>query len=241
MRKWCERRWWHYVVTILTALLPISGYITALVLLTRYQAREGLVAGVAVFGFFAAMIGFFLPVLYLIGASQSAYWSKGVKRLLAVVDKKTKAVVAGGLEKTRLRSFPFHSDCEVMSYPASFAFSCPLQPMTRNPKVVSLTATVEMELPPHSGCEPWFPTYLRNQEAVDKNFKRRTFDVLQHHLPQELAERLNPYDESSQTEFHQFVMNALYHNLDGNLLSYTYLFPDPVLKARFEAQRPENR
>ena len=78
MSKWSERRWWHYVVIILAALLPVAGYITAIILLMRYQAPEAVAAG-GFLGFFAALFGVIMPLAYFVASSASEFCSNGVR------------------------------------------------------------------------------------------------------------------------------------------------------------------
>src|SRR3989344_3077445 len=103
MQKWSERHWWHYMVIILIAILPILGFSVAINLLIHYNAPEGLFAGVTIFGIIVVVVVFVIAVSGLSVSSWHAYSPDSrTEHLLAVVDKKTKMVIAGGLKKARL-------------------------------------------------------------------------------------------------------------------------------------------
>lgn len=236
MQLWSERKRWHIATNFLIALACFAfAFSPFFILQMTYKVPDEIPNGALALSLLLLLCGGLTGFISLVVLHGRCYYTYK-NQFLALVHKPTGRVIEAGLTNIRLKNWPFRTAYEAVSYPASFAFSCPLQPMTRNPKVVPLTASVTMELPPHSGRELWFDTYLRNPEAAGKEFRRHAFEALQHGLPQELAERLNPYDESSQTEFRQFVQDTLYRRFEVDVLGHNSIFPAPVLKARFEAQ-----
>lgn len=119
--------------------------------------------------------------------------------------------MAYNLDRAALKPWPLPTGYRVVEYPVQFIFVNNLQPITRNPKVVPLMVKVVVDIPGNANRQ-FLAVYILHQERQrldEKIFKRYAFDLLQHKLPQEIADQLNPFDEASMAAFKEFVAKEL--------------------------------
>lgn len=229
MQKWSERKWWHWAIlwTVAAAIGVLAGLsITSAFPTDDYGNSVSLLSKIFMFSYWSIIVFGFSSLVLLIPFALRTYRGLGLYHL-AVVSETTGEVIAAECKKVLFRPLPFPLKYRVIEYPTVMHFYCPVQPMTQNPKVVPLKAWVAVALPPHNHTEPWLPKYLSNPEKFDKEFRRHAFDLLQHGLPQDLAGRLNPYDEHANAEFSAFVTNGLQRRLS---------IPVVVTNVRLEVQ-----
>lgn len=212
MKKWSERRWWHYAAIPSGCLI---GPIIGILIVATYQP-EALVV--------ACMLHMVLGVAVSLGwlAYSSEYTVKaGANSALAVMEKGSGRVVRVGLQRVRFLQWPFHGHFEAREYPTVFGFSTEFHPITVNPKVVSLLVSVKVMLGEHADIPEWFCGFLTDQASAENAFRLQAFEIFQHRLPQELANRLNPFDRSTVDEFGEFVDQQLRPALPFEVKSIT--------------------
>ena len=117
------------------------------------------------------------------------------------------------LQRIRLAPWPFHQYYESKQYPSLFSFSTLLHPITANPKVIPLSVRIVVELGQHAYVPEWFPAYFANPRVAENAFRLQAFEIFQHRLPQELANRLNPYDQSTVDELKEYIRRQLQETL----------------------------
>lgn len=207
MRKWSERRWWHWLVMWGT----VSG-LTSLgagVLVAAIQFFIGgvdLQSGIKIILFFGVLVGGLLSVVVLVWTDEKRFFSVG-SGALALLDRATGQVLKAGLGEVRMKPWPFCRRYETRQYPTHLMFSCRLQPITVNPKVVPLAVSIWARIADHSELPDWFMEYLGNPAKAETKFRRQAFEAFQHRLPQELAGSLNPFDDGlSEKVIREFVV-----------------------------------
>lgn len=200
---------WKVIATVLIILGPSALAVGLKVLLIE---KRQLIANACVAAVTLSFLwAFVLFMTTAAGISRQTWYEppKGFK--LAVVEKNTTRIVAYNLKLATLRPWPLPTAHRVVEYPAQFVFFSNLQPITKNPKVVPLIVQVTVVIP--KDANPLFlADYILNQQRQqmdEKTFKRYAFNLLQHKLPQEIADQLNPFDEASMAAFKEFVAKEL--------------------------------
>lgn len=152
------------------------------------------------------------PYWGLAGRYSLSAWEERANIRLAVVDNKTQgSIVAYNLVAAEIMPWPIPTRYSIVRYPARLSFWINFQPITRNPKVVPLTVQVTVSIPMDANPQ-FLADYILHQERQrldEQIFKRYAFDLLQHKLPQEITDRLNPFDDASMAAFKEFVAKEL--------------------------------
>ena len=208
MTRWSERRWWHYV-PILSGCILVT--LLGIIIMISYHV-PGKPNNEFFWGFLITLCGGMGIISWLIQCSEYSK-SADAAKLLALIEKKSGRVVHAQLQRIRLAPSPFHQRYEAKEYPSLFAFSTVLYPITVNPKVIPLSARIVVELGQHAHVPEWFLPYLANPAVAENAFRLQAFEIFQHRLPQELANRLNPYDASTVDELKGYVNRQLQETL----------------------------
>lgn len=208
MTRWSERRWWHYVPILSGCMLIV---LLGIMIMISYHV-PGERNGGTFLGFVMILCGGMGTVLWL---TQCAEYSKKADsaKSLALIEKRSGRVVRAQLQRIRLAPWPFRQRYESMQYPSLFVFSTVLYPITVNPKVIPLSVRIVVELGLHAHVPEWFPAYFANPGVAENAFRLQAFEIFQHRLHQELANRLNPYDQSTVDELKEYVNRQLQETL----------------------------
>lgn len=203
-RSWLSR--FSFCVWSLIIGLTVVGFGT---MLTSISIGRIYYAGI-LGGAFLCVVGFLVVLFYLF--SHERIYQSGEGKSLAMID--SRGVIDGsGFKKIYLKPWPFKSRLKVVEYPTEFAFRTSLHPITSNPKVipldVSVTVGFEKSVMTPRHLAPNFPDFLFNPESYKTEFYKNVFEALQHNLPQELANRINPYDPRTVSELTDYVQRAL--------------------------------
>lgn len=204
MTRWSERRWWHYVPILLGCLL--TTVIGIMIMITHHVSGEPNRANSL--GFAIVLCGCMGIIFWLIQCSKYSKKADGAKSL-ALINKESGRVVQAQLQRIRLAPWPFHQRYEIKEYPSLFAFSTVLHPITTNPKVIPLSARIVVELGEHADVPEWFLPYFKDPVKAENAFRLQAFEIFQHRLPQELANRLNPFDRSTVDELKRYIERQL--------------------------------
>jgi len=209
METWSELGGvWRFFAMVLIIGLPL---VLTFPLLIKTNPDKRYAHSVCVVGVVFSTVWAIVLTLALNNSRQSYYSPSGVGFGLAIVEKGTDRIVARSLEMAQLKPWPLPTRYRVVEYPTRFTFISNLQPITRNPKVVPLVVQVVVDLTAMRnlhGLEDYI-LHQQRQRLDERIFKRHTFDLLQHRLPQEVSEKINPFDESSVAEFQEFLAKEL--------------------------------
>lgn len=200
MKTYSERKWWHFLPLVASGLV----FLLCLLGLSLHE-DAGLI-------FYSLEVGAFLsPVaLYLFGtALLFRSYNYGT---FALVDRATGKVIDAGFESIILSPWPFKTKYRAVSYRRSFGFSCTLQPITANPKVVRLTTSVVVKATDKGVTDPVLLLHVSHPgkfKSPGDEINRHLFEILNHKMPQDIGSALNPYDEQSIERLRRFVANEL--------------------------------
>ena len=206
-KAWSERGWRQAIEFSL-----FFGGTVALTLFAFHRMRS--VPSDPPMWFFVFVVSLVLALLELLGSFTIGDNGRRVERrsrdyALAVLEKGTGRPVKAGLVLATLNFWPFPTRYEVRQYPIRLRFFTTLLPVTKNPKVVPLSVAASVLLEEHDETAPWLPGYIAYTDIVQNRFKSAMFEVLQHRLPQDLASRLNPYDDNTRVALQRFVVEEL--------------------------------
>ncbi|OGD30469.1 hypothetical protein A2833_00725 [Candidatus Azambacteria bacterium RIFCSPHIGHO2_01_FULL_44_55] len=183
--------------------LPLIGFVLIVLGFSFVSSIE--------IGSFSIMAVGLLVFLYYVKNSERIFRSDRGESL-AILDDNGK-VDYSGLKEVYLRPWPLKSRLKVVRYPTEFIFHTPLHPITSNPKVIPIDVSVIVEFE-KSGMTslytaPNFPDFLSNPQSYKQQFYKNAFKAIQHDLPQELANCLNPYDFRTADELTNYVADRL--------------------------------
>ena len=133
----------------------------------------------------------------------------GHNRAIVLMEKGSDRVVRVGLQCISLTPWPFRQRFETKEYPTGFWFSSELHPITANPKVIPLSVRIGVALGEHTDIPEWFLPFFTDPALAENAFRLQAFEIFQHRLPQELANRLNPFDQSTMAELREYVERQL--------------------------------
>lgn len=190
--------------------LPFAGVVVGILGFALFVVNIGRISPGLFGGLFLMVVGFLMTFFFIFNMER-IYWA-GKGKSLAVLDRNGK-IDWSGLKKVYLKPWPFKSYLRVVNYPTEFIFSTSLRPITSNPKVLPFDVSVKVKfegsgtIPLH--FTPHFRDFLSDPGLYNQEFYKNAFEVLQHDLPQELVDRLNPYDSQTVNEFTAYVTGKL--------------------------------
>ena len=168
MKKWCERRLWHYVpILLVCSLMTMVG-----IFLINMYGKPAIEHGLG----FAMVIGGVMGVLFWLTQCHEYTIKVDDNHALALVKKESGDVIWPGLERMRLIPWPFRGCYETKRYCTRFFFSSKLCPITTNPQVILLSVRMIVELQEHHHMPDWFLRYLADPEPGTV-FKREAFEI----------------------------------------------------------------
>ena len=177
---------------------------------TYYEPRvPNLTNGIGLFLAIGSAMG---AIFWLLHCAHYTHEAKSYEAL-ALTDRKSRSILRTRLECIRLIPWPFRGQYGAVAYRERFYFTTTFYPITVNPQMIPLSIRMTAGLDIDSNVPDWFVQYIKDMDGAHNAFCYQAFDILQHQLPHELANRLNPYDPSTAKELRRYMDEHLRKNL----------------------------
>jgi len=210
-----ERRWWYSVGLILMFVVCVTCVVWAVA-----ASQPGSVKGGYFILFLCGLLVGSCALLVILYTGNFRSFRTDLNNALALIETKTGHIVRAQLREVRLKPWPFLTEYSVKQYPLSFGFNTRLNPITSNPKVIPLSLFLEVMIADHEVLPDWFVAFVAAPEVARQRFFAETFELLQHRLPREISDSLNPFDGSTIEGLKDYLSQELatvlpfQHNID---------------------------